>query len=250
MILKLENVSKAFKRSGEEIPALHNASLEVWPGEFIGIFGPSGAGKTTLLQIAAGLLRPDAGNVLYRRNRITDLRESELGYLRRRYVGCIWGTSSLQPGLTVLDNVAVRGLFPEPHRDGKSSVEFAKKLLARCWVDRCLDAYPHELSAGERKRVAIAQALAGTPQLLIGDELGSSLDMFERENVLSLLRSLAEDAKIGVLIAETDVMALVNAQTVIYLSQGILATGGAMQGLGDQMRDHVREADSIIHEDA
>lgn len=252
MILKLENVKKTFKRSGKAVSALVKVDLELWPGELIGIYGPSGAGKSTLLQIAAGLMLPDSGRVLYRGdNSITHLKGSELQLFRQVYIGCVWQTSSLQPGLTILDNIVFPALAYERHSLREGAAEWAMKLLKRCFVDHCADAYPHEVSAGERQCAQLAQALVGTPQLLICDEPASNLDFYQQEMFMGLLRSLAKEAKVGVIVAETDAAVLMHVQTIIYINQGVVTVADAMQGYGDRIFEgHVEAATKMRKDDA
>lgn len=247
MILRLHNVSKTYRRQGKPIPALNDATLDLWPGEFVGIFGPSGAGKTTLLRVAAGLEVPDQGDVIYRNQSLSKLGVADLRHLRQRYVGCVWGTESLSPGMPVLDNVAARGLLPEG--DPRLALRRAHMLLEACGAEHVLDAHPHELSAGERQRVAIAQALVTEPQLLLADEPASNLDPMEQDFILSLLASLAREARIAVLIADTETTALARANTIFYMAGGLLVESEPLQGLGDRILDAHRSSLEEIEDD-
>lgn len=250
MILKLENVCKTFTRNGAPVPALNDVSLEVWPGEFIGIVGPSGAGKTTLLKVAGGLLAPDKGKVFYRDVDIATARPNERELLRRRYVSTTWGAKFLQPGMSVLDNVIVRAMFPEPHGERKTAEQFARAMLEICGCEHCLDARPPELSDGERQRVAIAQALASAPQLLLADEPAANLDIYEQEWILDVLRSVAKEVKLGVVIADADLLGVAFSQTIIYMKHGTIIISPDLQGFGDRLHESYRKSYGLLSDDA
>lgn len=235
MILKLDKVTKTYRRQGRAVPALNDVSLDLWPGEFVGIFGPSGAGKTTLLRVAAGLEVPDRGTVTYRNLEVAGLTAPDLRHLRQSYVGCLWGSESLSPGMSVLDNVVARGLLPEG--EPRQVLRRARTVLEACGADDLLDAHPQELSAGERQRVAIAEALVTEPQLLLADEPASNLDPFEQDFILSLLASLAKTARVGVLIADTQSTGLARTQALYYMAGGMLVEGEPLEGLGDRLLD-------------
>lgn len=117
LILSLDNVSKTFHRAGKLADALTEVSLDLGSGDFIGILGPSGAGKTTLLRLAAGLVRPDSGSVLYQGQPLAEMSKAEAELYRRREVGSIWGSRYLHPGLSILDNVALPLLADGRGRD-------------------------------------------------------------------------------------------------------------------------------------
>ncbi len=220
MILGLENVSKTFSRSRRKIEALNNVSLQLGRGDFVGVLGPGGAGKTTLLRLAAGLESPDSGSVTYEGRSLSDMSKAEVGLYRRREVSCIWGSNYLNPGLSILDNVALPLLLDGGDRRGTS--HGAREQLIAVRAEHFIDARPDELSDAERQRASIAQALVTKPRLLLADEPASNLDLYEQDSLLSLLQSLARDSKMAVLIADTDATALMRARPILYLRDGEL----------------------------
>ena len=233
LILGIENVSKSFTRSGDRVEALINVSIQLGRGDFIGILGPGGAGKTTLLKLAAGLESPDTGSVTYQGKPLNDMKSSEIRRFRRREVGCVWGSSYLNPGLNVLDNVALPLLLDGcEHRSAESR---AREQLVEVGVEHCTRAKPDELSDGELQRVAIAQALVTNPRLLLADEPASSLDLYEQDSLLALFQSLARDAKMAVLITDTDATALMRARPILYLRDGELLNEGSEKDRGQDM---------------
>src|SRR5437762_12653233 len=104
-IMHIRNVSKSFTRGGEEITVLRNLSLDVAPGEFLGIMGPSGSGKTTLLNLIAGLDRPSEGEVWIGDQLVSKMSEAALASWRTRTIGFIFQFYHLLPVLTAYENV-------------------------------------------------------------------------------------------------------------------------------------------------
>jgi putative ABC transport system ATP-binding protein len=220
MLLSLEQVSKRFQTAGGERVALDGVTLELERGQIVGVFGPSGSGKTTLLQIAAGLQTPDSGTVTYNGERLDQMPAAERKRYRRREISCVWATEPLQERLSVLDDVALALLVDR--RDHRTAERRAREALLACEVEHCVDMELAELSDGERQRVAIARAIVTEPRLLLADRPASSLSMPEQEAIMTLLAMLAREAKVAVLITDSDAEALVPAQPVLYLLDGKL----------------------------
>jgi len=186
-------------------PVLEGVDLRVGEGEFVSLVGPSGSGKSTLLRVIAGLLRPQAGEV------------------RRAFpleaLGFLFQEDALLPWRTARENVAlglrIRGL---PRR---KALEEAEAWLRRLGLEGLGDRYPHQLSGGQRKRVALAQVLALRPRLLLMDEPFASLDAILRTQVTRDLLALVEGEGIAVLLVTHDLEeALALADRVYLLSKG------------------------------
>jgi putative ABC transport system ATP-binding protein len=189
MAVSARGVSKRFHPGGpEEVRALNQVSLEVSPGEFISVEGPSGGGKTTLLNVLGLLERPTEGVLIWNGRDTASLSERERSRLRLTGVGFIFQRFFLVPTLTARENVEL------PQRAlGRPAVERrrrAEELLAQVGLSHRLDAYPHQLSGGEEQRVAVARALANRPGLLLADEPTGELDRANTESVLDLLVGL------------------------------------------------------------
>jgi NitT/TauT family transport system ATP-binding protein len=178
LIVELVGVGKTFVAdSGTATCALGNVTLSIRSGEFITVLGPTGCGKSTLLDLVAGIGQEDAGTL----RGAPGIRLGEnIAYVFQHY--------TLFPWRKVLSNVAfglqVQGV---PRRRRK---EMASELLAKVGLAGFEDAYPHELSGGMRQRVAIAQALATKPQLLLMDEPFGALDDATRTELQHLLATL------------------------------------------------------------
>ncbi len=220
MVLRLEVIRQSYPRPGGKRVALDGVSLELHRGQLMGIFGPSGAGKTTLLRIAAGLQRPDSGSVSYRGQRLEEMSAGERLRYRRREVACVWAGQPEHERLGIVDHVALPLLVDR--RDHRAADRLARQALLACEAEQCIGMEWHELSDGERQRVAIARALVSEPRLLLADGPASRLSLIEREAIMQLLASLANDAKVAVLIADSDADALIRADPILYLRDGTL----------------------------
>jgi ABC-type Fe3+/spermidine/putrescine transport system ATPase subunit len=165
--VRVESLSR---RLGDR-DVLRNLSLEVEPGEWLALLGPSGAGKTTLLRAVAGLEKPDSGRV-----RLGDRDASSTPPLERR-VGFVFQDLALWPYLTV-----------EGHL--REITDSAAPLLERFGLRGLERKKPHELSGGERQRLALARALAHQPALLLLDEPFSGLDPILRRSLADTLGDL------------------------------------------------------------
>jgi putative ABC transport system ATP-binding protein len=221
MILRLDQVSKHYPRpAGGCRLALDQVSLELDRGQLVGVFGPSGSGKSTLLRIAAGLQTPDSGSVTYNGERLDEMSPAERRRFRRREIACVWATKPGQERLSVLEHVALPLLVDR--RDHRTAERRAREALLVCDAEQCAGMELHELSDGERQRVAIARALISEPRLLLADGPGSSLSLVEQDAIMLLLSSLAHEAKVAVLITDTDAEALLRADPILYLCDGKL----------------------------
>lgn len=220
MILRLEQVSKSYPRRNGPKVALDGVCLELARGQMTGVFGPSGAGKTTLLRIAAGLRAPDSGTVTYNGVRFDQMSAAERMRLRRREIACVWAAQPGEDGLSVLEHVALPLLVDG--RDHRAADRAAREALLACEADQCIGVELHELSDGERQRVEIARALVAEPRLLLADGPASSLSLVEQEGIMALLSSLAREAKVAVLITDSDAKALLRADPILYLRDGKL----------------------------
>jgi putative ABC transport system ATP-binding protein len=219
-MLRLDRVSKAYPRRGGARVALDGVSLELERGQMMGIFGASGCGKTTLLKIAAGLLAPDRGTVSYNGQRLDEMTRSERQRFRRQEIACIWASQRTHERLGVLEHVSMPLLVDR--RSRRLAHARAREALLVCEAEHCLGLEMHELSDGERQRIAVARALVTEPRLLLADGPASNLSLVEQEEIMALLSSLAREAKVAVLVADVDAEALLRADPILYLREGQL----------------------------
>jgi NitT/TauT family transport system ATP-binding protein len=194
--------------------AVSQASLDVGAGEFVAIVGPTGCGKSTLLNAAAGLLAPSRGTV--------DVFGSRLAGLNGR-AGYLFQAEALMPWKTALANVAV-ALEPMGVARGEAE-DRARGWLARVGLKAFAGSYPHMLSGGQRKRVALAQMLIRDPEILLMDEPFGPLDAQTRQIMGNLLLRLwAADRKAVLFVTHDLEEAIALADRVVVMSAGPAAT--------------------------
>ncbi len=216
--IKVDSVSKVYKRDRFDIPVLNNISLDVPEGEFLALMGPSGSGKTTLLNLIAGIDRPSKGNIFVHDTDITTLGETALAKWRSRHVGFIFQFYNLIPVLTAFENVELPLLLtPLSKAQRKRQVETSLQLVGL--GDRMYH-YPKQLSGGQEQRVAIARAVATDPTLLVADEPTGDLDKNSAEEILILLERLNREFKKTIIMVTHDPHAAERARVVRHLEKG------------------------------
>ena len=192
-VLKLENVTVAYPKRGRipEFVAAKNVSLEIYPGEILGLVGESGSGKTTIGRAAIGLIPIKEGKLEIVGKDISRAKSKELRAIRR-HTGIVFQdpASSLNPRLPIGESIG-EPLFLAGEAKGADLAHRVEDLLDQVELPRSYrNRYPHELSGGQRQRVGIARALALTPDLLIADEPTSALDVSVQARFLDLLQEL------------------------------------------------------------
>ena len=219
-IVQISGVSKSYQRDTMTIPVLHDITLEVPEGEFLGLMGPSGSGKTTLLNLIAGLDRPDGGTVTVAGTDVTKLSESQLARWRATHIGFVFQFYNLMPVLTALENVELPLLLTNlGSGERKKRAETALRIVG---LEHRLKHYPRELSGGQEQRVAIARAIATDPTILVADEPTGDLDRKSAEEVLTLLERLNREFKKTILMVTHDPHAAERAHLVRHLDKGEL----------------------------
>lgn len=182
-MIRLQDVEKSYRSDAGVTPVLRVPSFEVAAGERVALVGASGSGKTTLLNLLSGLVRADAGIVEVAGLDLTQLGESARDRFRARSVGYMFQSFHLLDGFTALENVELGESFAGRKVD---RVE-AQTLLEGLELGHRLDYKPSQLSIGQQARVALARALAGSPQLILADEPTGALDGRTAERILELL---------------------------------------------------------------
>ena len=225
MTLELREVSKRYTSAGEVVAAIDRVSLTVAPGEFVALYGPSGSGKTTLLLLAAAIMQPDEGSVLFDGREVSGLTASESARYRREQTGVVFQSFHLT-GASALDNAAVK-LLALGMTLGDAHTA-ARPWLERVGLGERIAHTPAEMSMGERQRVAIARALANTPKLLLADEPTGNLDSRRSREILELLAGICSERQIPVLLVTHDPQATSFVDRVCTLRDGKLSEGLAL----------------------
>jgi NitT/TauT family transport system ATP-binding protein len=206
-ILELRGLGKTYGTGAHATHAVGNVSFTVDEGEFVCVVGPSGCGKTTLLKCVGGLLRPTAGEVLLRGQRVTAPPE-RMALVFQEY------SRSLMPWTTVRGNV----LLPLRHKQlgNRERNALVEESLAAVGLVRFMDRYPWQLSGGMQQRVAIARALAYQPSILLMDEPFASVDAQTRGDLEDLVLRVRDEFGITILFVTHDI------DESVYLSDRVI----------------------------
>ncbi len=215
-VLKAEDISKSYQVAKRSIKVLDRVNLAVEQGEFLVIEGKSGSGKSTLLGLLSGLDRPDTGRIFLHGRDITMLSEDQLAPFRNRATGYVFQSFHLVPSLTALENI----MFPaELNRDPKAGEKAAELLRRVNLLERGAN-FPHQLSGGEKQRIAICRALVNRPQVVFADEPTGNLDSANGETVLHLLLELRREFETTLVLATHSREISRSADRILHLADG------------------------------
>jgi ABC-type lipoprotein export system ATPase subunit len=221
-LLSARGLKKNYVIGKRTLEVLRGVDVEIARGDFVALRGASGTGKSTLLHLIGGLDTPNAGEIFFDGQSLTQFSESELTHFRNRRVGFVFQAYHLLPELTALENVCL------PARVARmatgDAAERAGALLARVGLRDRLDHKPSELSGGEQQRVAIARALINEPELLLADEPTGNLDSHTGGEIMELLKSLRPEKPMTLIIATHDAKVAATAPRVIDLVDGLIQT--------------------------
>lgn len=193
-MLKVSKIEKSYGAS----KVLRGIDFRMEEGERVAIMGPSGSGKSTLLNCIGGIDRPDNGEILFEGQILTNLSEQELCELRRNKISTIFQFFHLLPTLTARENIEFPMLLNSVSaRERNQKVD---ELLNAVKIQHRAGAFPHELSGGEKQRVAIARSLSMRPKLILADEPTGNLDSKNTDSVLELIEKLSKQHGIAMLL--------------------------------------------------
>lgn len=186
-MISVKQVTKVYQQKQASQSAVENVSFEVAAHEIFGIIGESGSGKSTLLRMINTLEKPDKGTILIDNIAVNQLSKQEQRQQRKR-IGMIFQQFNLLENLTVYENVALPlklEKIKEPQR--------VAEALAFVQLSEKVQAYPKQLSGGEKQRVAIARAIITRPEILLCDEPTSALDGHHAEGIIQLLKRINQE---------------------------------------------------------
>ena len=229
-IITLKNVTKKF---GDDV-VLDSLSLTIEKGKTTVVIGPSGCGKTVLIKHFIVLLRPSEGEVYFKNKRIDNLDENELNKIRTHY-GFLFQAGALFDSFSVAENITFPITQHYKITDWRELAELVKAKLAMVGLDGFQQFYPANLSGGQRKRVALARAIALNPEVILYDEPTTGLDPIRadviNELILKLQRELGETT---IVVTHDMTSAYKIADRIIMLHNGkIIADGDT-----DHIRNH------------
>lgn len=245
--VRTDNVRRVFRSGDVEVVALDGVSVEIAPGEFVAITGPSGGGKSTLLGLLGGLDRPTSGQVYAAGAPLDQLSQAALDDYRLQRVGTIFQTFNLVSSLSAVDNVALplalAGVGVEERRAR------AKLLLELVGLGHRAGFRPGRLAGGEQQRVAVARALANRPGLVLADEPTGNLDSSRGEAVVRLLEDLNRRGATVVLVTHDPELAR-RAQRAINLRDGRVVADSGKQRKTGRAPDSLAQPERLSRVDA
>jgi lipoprotein-releasing system ATP-binding protein len=197
-LLRAAGISKSYRTDAGKVDVLQGVDLQVSTGEMVAIMGASGVGKSTLLHVMGTLDRPDDGTLHVAGEDVLSLSEPRRCEFRNRTLGFVFQFHHLLPEFTALENVAMPLLLAR--RGEEEAHGRALGLLEELGLTHRAHHRPGALSGGEQQRVAVARALAMSPQALLADEPTGNLDRGTGQTLHELLRGLVSERRLGVLV--------------------------------------------------
>ncbi len=222
MILKVENIHKTF--GSREV--LKGINLEVSKGDVVAILGPSGSGKTTLLRCIAFLERAECGTIYFDGSMLDAAKatKKQIHQLRLQ-TGFVFQSFNLFANMTAIENV-MEGLVTARKMKKEEAHEIAVKTLTKVGMLDWANSYPSQLSGGQQQRVAIARAIATNPKVIFFDEPTSALDPELTGEVLSVMRTLAQEGMTMLIVTHEMAFARQVATKTIFMENGVVVEEG------------------------
>ena len=215
--LVLRGVNLVLGDGDQQVTVLDQVDLEVAPGEFVAIVGPSGSGKSSLLAVAGALSTPDSGVVQVAGTDLTQVKAKRTAKLRLKDIGFVFQSGNLIPSLKAVDQLRLM------HRlGGKGGTFDPMPLLEAVGMGHRADRRPGQLSGGERQRVGIARALVNSPSVLLVDEPTSALDRQRSQDIVRLLKAQARDNGVATVMVTHDPSVLEHCDRVYEMQDGRL----------------------------
>ncbi|MBP2017497.1 peptide/nickel transport system ATP-binding protein [Symbiobacterium terraclitae] len=207
-LLELKRVSRCFQQKRQVVRAVDQVSLAIAPREIVCLVGESGCGKTTTGKLAAGLLEPSEGKILFEGKEVAHLQGAEFARYRRAVQMVHQDPfSSLNPVRTIYQTLSAPLLYHRLAADERAARRRAIELLELVDLtpaEEILDKFPHQLSGGQRQRVAVARALTVNPQFIVADEAVSMVDVSIRASLLNMLLRLNRELGVSFLFITHD----------------------------------------------
>ena len=221
-VLAIRGLTRTYQTGDKTLTVLHEADLDIMPGEVVGLIGPSGSGKSSLLHAAGLLERPTAGQIFIEGRDCSNLSDRVRTRVRLHTIGFVYQAHHLLPEFSALDNVVLPQMIAGTPR--KAARERAFFLLEQLGLAERVKHQPAQLSGGEQQRVAIARALANSPRLLLADEPTGNLDPHTSAAVFENLYALARATGVAALVATHNLELARHMDRVLGLKDGKLET--------------------------
>ncbi|WP_251359315.1 ABC transporter ATP-binding protein [Kangiella sp. TOML190] len=218
-----QKLTKTVTSQEQDLTILSEVSLRIDEGDSLAIVGASGSGKSTLLSLLAGLDVPSSGEVELAGHQFHRLDEDQRAAIRAQYVGFVFQSFHLLPGLTALENV----MLPIELKGGTNPRKSALDILQKVGLAERVSHYPNQLSGGEQQRVAIARAFASEPKILFADEPTGNLDSANGEKIIKLLFELNQQFGTTLVLVTHDQNLAQRCQRQVGLEAGRLISDSA-----------------------
>lgn len=218
-IIQIEHITKVYYMGDEEVHALRDVSLSIYPNEYVAIMGPSGSGKSTLMNMLGCLDTPTSGVYNFKGLDVNDMDDNDLATIRNKEIGFVFQTFNLLPRASSLRNVELPLVYA-----GESNArrkERAIQVLKDVGLGDRMDHKPNELSGGQRQRVAVARALITNPAIILADEPTGNLDSKTGIDIMKLFHQLHQKGNTIILVTHEEDIAQ-HAHRIVRLKDGLV----------------------------
>lgn len=251
-LLVVSNLTLKHQRAGTSTTILHDVSLELQPGEILGLIGESGAGKSTLGNAVLGLLAPGfsqtGGSIHFYGQAVDGLSDRERMAMRGRRISAIFQdhTASLDPLMSVGSQIVETVRALDGSLTARQAKDRALDLMQKVGIqnpEKRYSQHPHQFSGGQRQRIVIAIALAGKPDIIVADEPTSALDATVQKQILALLRKLTDETGVSIIVVTHDMGVISEiADRVVVMRHGrIVEQGGTSSVLDAPTENYTRD---------
>lgn len=200
-MLKLQDLTKAYRTEEVETVALNNVNIEIEQGEFVAVMGPSGCGKSTLLNIVGMLDTPTSGHYFFKGEDVAGYSEAQLGTIRKQNIGFIFQSFTLIDELTVAENIELALLYHDIASGERK--ERVQAVMDKIGIAHRAKHMPSQLSGGQQQRVAVARAIVGNQSMILADEPTGNLDTAHGQEVMEMLQGLNEEGTTVVMVTHS-----------------------------------------------
>ncbi len=225
-LLQAKRLVKSYHKNRIEVPVLRGVDLDLEERKITALVGRSGSGKSTLMHLLATLDRPDAGEVLFRGDRLDNTSPQRRDSFRNRDIGIIFQFYHLLPELSALENVLTSAMISHSawsyFRNRGQLRRRATELMNRVGLGHRMHHKPSELSGGEMQRTAIARALMSEPSILLADEPTGNLDAETGHEILALLRGLNFEDGLTIVMVTHDESIAASVDRTVRLENGLI----------------------------
>lgn len=220
-VLAAHGIHKSFDDGERRLEVLKGLELSVQQGERVAVLGRSGSGKSTLLHILAGLTDADQGEIVVVGDRMDSASAAQRAQIRNVHMGFVYQFHHLLPEFSALENVALPLLIRDRRKNREAFLK-AEMLLTSVGLEDRLSHLPHQLSGGEKQRVAVSRAMVSEPAVMLGDEVTANLDAENAESVLQLIDQLSAESTTAFLLVTHDLSVASRMDRVLLLENGAM----------------------------